>query len=74
MSHDISVFHSSEVDDPAVLAPSGPGWYIGGFIQNSNELAEASGPYPTEAEALAGMVRGDWLTAWPINATIRSAP
>jgi hypothetical protein len=65
MSCDISVFHSDELDDRALL-PGADGWYIGAFIQNTNLLDAAGGPYGTEAAALDAMAHGAWLDLDPL--------
>ncbi len=57
MSADVFVFHSSEVDDPALLRD---GWYIVRTYSDDAPLADdAVGPYTTEREALDAMRAGN---------------
>ena len=63
MSADISIFHSSELDDPRLLAE---GFYVGAFPPGSDgagavDLANVRGPYLTKHEAMSAMIERVWL-------------
>ena len=47
-----TVFHSSEVDDPTLLAE---GWYIGAFHGTLYADESCAGPYPTYGAASEAM-------------------
>lgn len=64
MSADIFLFHSDEVNDPALLAP---GWYIGTAEPGAEALTTegAIGPYPTNNDAARAMASGAYLKGTP---------
>ncbi len=63
MSADAFIFHSSEADDPATLAP---GWYIGHVHPGDDMTTDgAVGPYVTESHANCALATGDYLRRKP---------
>ena len=58
MSADVVIFHSSEVNDPTLLAE---GWYIGTPRGDTLTTEGAIGPFPTQKAAAAAAATGAWL-------------
>lgn len=54
---DYAAFHASEFD-----APPADGWYICAVVGDGPISDNCSGPYTTEADALAALRSGAWLT------------